>query len=275
MIRFVTAPVLVLLICARSLGADEPVLQPTAEQILKRWRAAAATTERLDVTFARFIYDETFKTTKTATGRLYMERSGRCHIRLEPSTQLPVSTRRDDTTGKPYTIKPDDANTFIWLPDKLLLIDPDRKTCNQICFTNAAANEHHDAEFGGFFQFIANGMRAYESAFLCKALDDNFLSEFLVRFDVSVSQNKASTVLQATPMQGDDARHIKLLKLAFSKSSAFPAAMSTVDPAGTKEIVVVFGTPTLNDVPRDTKQLFDPNLEGFAVRTSRPADNEK
>lgn len=253
MIRFVTAPVLVLLICARSLGADEPVLQPTAVQILKRWRAAAATTERLHVTFARFIYDETFKTTKTATGRLYMERSGRCHIRLEPSTQLPVSTRRDDTTGKPYTIKPDDANTFIWLPDKLLLIDPDRKTCNQICFTNAAANEHHDAEFGGFFQFIANGMRAYESAFLCKA----------------------STVLQATPMQGDDARHIKLLKLAFSKSSAFPAAMSTVDPAGTKEIVVVFGTPTLNVVPRDTKQLFDPNLEGFAVRTSRPADNEK
>ncbi len=256
------------------LTANEPIQQPTAAQILARWQAAASTTERLDTTLTRLIYDHTFKETKVAIGRLYMERSGRCHLRLEPPEKLPVSTRQD-ASGRPYSTKADVARTFIWRPEEFLVIDPIRKESTIYSTKAAAADEHDDTTSGGFFQFFAKAMRPFESAAFCKALDEEFLSEFTERFDVSVSHQNDISIISARPKDNRDARNFKLLKLAFARSSAFPTAMSTLDPAGTKEDVFVFGHPILNVVPRNANQLFEPDFEGFHVWVSEPASDGK
>lgn len=211
-----------------------PPLDPRVDAILRNWEQRSSTIERLNGTFQRYVYDSVFGVEKRSNGQFYYQAPdrGRLDFIEVKKSELPVpavNQLRKTMNGTPFNIVSDTPQRWVCTGQAVLVIDDSMKTVQRIQIP---------PHFQG--QNIADGPLPF--LFGMKA------DKAVKRYGLTIGKKHSQQVyhLVAKPKLQYDAQEWCQAEVMLDPETFLPAAIRTIDPAGTKDTVYVFDKGSLS-----------------------------
>ena len=275
------AAVLLALFVPSGARCDEPaVTDAEFREFLDRWEASAAASERSQFRFRRFVYDHVFATEKRAVGAAYLEGTHSERWDLLPADVLEGEvSRRLDRQGKPFQLKQDISETWIWTRESVRWINPEEKRVDQWAVSrNTTGGKVVDASGWSLGKSIAAGMSLLPSAFLHPILHPD-ADQLAKRFELSVFREEDSRLwIRMTPRFQADAASYQSMEVIIDRDTNRPGAVKIVDPAGNTETVYTFSEWAVNEgvdwgAVRERNvdgPPLDPDVTGYRIHRVEP-----
>jgi TIGR03009 family protein len=211
---------------------------PRLKQILENWERASGKIQKLEGKHSRFVYENTFGTTKQSEGHFYFEAPDKGRIDIEPAKLPPnaKAPRVHPVTKQPYDLSPAD-HAEIWIADgqNVLQILPGAKT--------ATLFEIPQQQRGKNVIYT-------ELPFLFGLPAKDALERFdftLVSEDFGVKRDQIHLLVK--PRWESDAANWKQASILLNKETYLPSAVELTDPAGSMITVFSFEEFRVNQKP--------------------------
>lgn len=270
--------------------ATEPALAPVPinlAQALDQWKRATAHVVRVDCRFKKYRYDRIFEAEYRGEGSMSLDCDGRARLIADVvvANRDEVSRRRNEF-GKPYSLRSDRAEHWLWTDRLTIKVDPDRRLFERLPLDRPRPNSLERPKPPE----LPDDLTSESSASLVTPVEDNRWLEFFLGvkavirdfiiprglligseiatlerdFEIELTKVTTSRVwLKFRPRNPDWPSSFAECVLILNRADWSPYAVKLVDPSRNSETVFVFSNLQFNRTDPGAPDLAFPNLTGY------------
>ncbi|MCA9016647.1 MAG: hypothetical protein KDA77_15045, partial [Planctomycetaceae bacterium] len=154
--------VLCCFICISVRAESESDSKQRAIKVLREWSDENLSFTSVRGKFHRIWYDDVFRVQKHADGEFGYFGPRHGFLRMGPPAQKPgVESLKRTREGKPYEYKDSEAEQWCWQKTRLLMIDEDEKTYEELIFPNRPKQRETRRFVGLFYEVPADGFTPF------------------------------------------------------------------------------------------------------------------
>lgn len=233
-------------------------------RVLAEWEQKTARITKLQGRHERYEYDDVFTVEKRAVGSFWFEAPDKGRIDFDPGAipTPPVNPQKRSATGVPYSVQPEDQQSWVCTGTEILQIDVKEKQYSLI----QIPPQHRG-------QNIIDGPLPFLFGVKADQLKERYKLSIGDKHGVPGSDQRVNYHIVAAPLRINDAQEWSRAEVLLDAEYCLPTAIRLIDPGGQKTTVYRFplGQMKANSKVPWFPSPFKPMLTGYKLIQSQTA----